>query len=58
MYREGLSEIQAEKQLGPEVEAMKKMVKTISEKIKKPNYQPELMFTTANKKVNTRFFSP
>lgn len=58
MYREGLSLKQIEVQLEPEVEAMYTMIKKISEKTKKPNYNPDFVYMTVNKKINGRFFTP
>jgi len=49
--------MQIEKQLPNEIEAVKNMVSKISEKIKKPDYNPEITYVTVDKKINTRFFA-
>ena len=57
IYREGLSDVQMEKQLPNEIQAVNNMISKISEKIKKPDYSPEVIHVTVDKKINTRFFS-
>jgi aubergine-like protein len=43
-------------QIKPEVDALYGVIKKIAEKTKKPNYHPEVIYLTVNKKINTRFF--
>lgn len=56
IFREGLSLPQIEIQLKPEIDALTSVIKKIGEKTKKANYNPEIMYLTVNKKINTRFF--
>ena len=58
VYREGLSNTQIKHQVEPELEALKNAIKRVGEKIKKPNYSPEILYIVANKKISTRFFAP
>jgi len=57
IYREGLSDMQVDKQLPAEIQAVNNMVTKIADKIKKPDYNPEIVYMTVEKKINTRFFS-
>ena len=56
LYREGLSDAQAQVQLRPELESLHYMVEQIGEKTKTKNYEPEIVYMTVNKKINSRFF--
>lgn len=56
VYREGLSIQQIQRQVKPELDALYNVIKKIGEKIKKPNYSPEVIYTTVNTKINTRIF--
>ena len=58
LYREGLSDIQAQQQLRyAEIPALEEMMQVISTKTKTPNYRPEIMIVLANKKINSRYFT-
>jgi len=56
VYREGLSLPQINVQLKDEIEALKETIVTIGQKINNSKYDPEVMYMTVNKKINTRFF--
>jgi hypothetical protein len=40
VYREGLSEQQTKRQVGNEIDGLKKVIKKIAEKTKNANYNP------------------
>ena len=51
-----MSDAQAQVQLRPELESLHYMVEQIGEKTKTKNYEPEIVYMTVNKKINSRFF--
>jgi aubergine-like protein len=56
VYREGLSIQQIERQVKGELAALDRVIEKIGEKTKRPDYKPEIIYTTVNTKINTRIF--
>lgn len=56
VYRDGVGESQIESILSVEVEVIKKAIETIKTKMKKPDYNPGIVFILANKKINQRLY--
>lgn len=56
IYRDGVGESQIKSVLDAEVEVIKKCIETIKIKMKKPDYNPGILFVLANKKINQRLY--
>ena len=56
IFREGLSIRQTERQVKDELAALNNVTKKIGQKTGNANYNPEIVYTVVNTKINTRIF--
>jgi aubergine len=56
IYREGLSTQQIQRQVKDELRALNNVIKKIGQKTGNANYNPEIVYTVVNTKLNVRIF--